>query len=99
MSFRSDAVPHGGRIHQGEEAEGDFPGAGETDDWAHAGTYAEYLNAAHLGDSYLQALWTMVQAMPEYAGKTTLIVLPTMGAALGAKWTSHGEDIPESAQT
>lgn len=76
-----------------------FLGLGETDDWAHAGTYAEYLNAAHLGDSYLQALWTMVQAMPEYAGKTTLIVLPDHGRGVGARWTDHGEDLPESAQT
>src|ERR1035438_7500055 len=27
-----------------------FVGLGETDDWAHAGSYAEYLNAAHLAD-------------------------------------------------
>ncbi|HVZ82606.1 MAG TPA: hypothetical protein VG893_02945 [Terracidiphilus sp.] len=76
-----------------------FLGLGETDDWAHADSYAEYLNAAHLGDSYLEQLWTMVQAMPEYAGKTTLIVLPDHGRGVGAKWTDHGEDIPESAQT
>lgn len=76
-----------------------FLGLGETDDWAHADSYAEYLNAAHLGDSYLEELWTMVQAMPEYAGKTTLIVLPDHGRGVGAKWTDHGEDIPESAQT
>ncbi len=76
-----------------------FLGLGETDDWAHAGTYAEYLNAAHLGDSYLQALWTMVQSMPEYAGKTTLIVLPDHGRGVGARWTDHGEDLPDSAQT
>jgi len=76
-----------------------FLGLGETDDWAHAGSYAEYLNAAHLGDSYIQALWTMLQTMPEYAGKTTLIVLPDHGRGVGPKWTSHGEDLPDSAQT
>ena len=31
-----------------------FIGLGETDDWAHAGSYAEYLISAHLGDSYLR---------------------------------------------
>ncbi|HTB95777.1 MAG TPA: hypothetical protein VK716_02115 [Terracidiphilus sp.] len=76
-----------------------FLGLGETDDWAHAGSYAEYLNAAHLGDGYLQALWTMIQAMPEYAGKTTLIVLPDHGRGVGAKWTDHGEKIYESRET
>lgn len=76
-----------------------FIGLGETDDWAHAGSYAEYLNAAHLGDSYLSELWTRIQSMPEYSGKTTLIVLPDHGRGIGAKWTSHGKDIPESKET
>jgi hypothetical protein len=76
-----------------------FLGLGETDDWAHAGSYAEYLNAAHLNDGYIQALWEMVQRMPEYAGKTTLIVLPDHGRGVGAKWTSHGGEIAESRET
>jgi hypothetical protein len=76
-----------------------FLGLGETDDWAHAGSYAEYLNAAHLGDSYLRDLWDLVQSMPEYRDKTTLIVLPDHGRGEGAKWTSHGEKIPESKET
>jgi hypothetical protein len=76
-----------------------FIGLGETDDWAHSGSYPEYLNAAHLGDSYLRELWTLVQSMPEYHDKTTLIVLPDHGRGVGAKWTSHGEEIPESKQT
>lgn len=76
-----------------------FIGLGETDDWAHFGAYPEYLNAAHLGDSYLRELWTLLQSLPEYRGKTTLIVLPDHGRGVGAKWTSHGKDIPESRQT
>jgi hypothetical protein len=76
-----------------------FVGLGETDDWAHSGSYAEYLNAAHLGDSYLRELWDLVQSMPEYRDKTTLIVLPDHGRGTGALWTSHGEKIPESMQT
>jgi hypothetical protein len=76
-----------------------FIGLGETDDWAHTGTYAEYLNAVHLGDSYLRELWDLVQSMPEYRGKTTLIVLPDHGRGVGAQWTDHGEKIPESKQT
>jgi hypothetical protein len=76
-----------------------FVGLGETDDWAHAGSYPEYLNAAHLGDGYLKELWDLVQSMPEYRGTTTLIVLPDHGRGVGAKWTSHGQDIPESKQT
>ena len=76
-----------------------FIGLGETDDWAHAGSYAAYLDAAHLADSYLRELWDLVQSMPEYRGRTTLIVLPDHGRGEGEKWTSHGEDIPESMQT
>lgn len=76
-----------------------FLGLGETDDWAHAGSYAEYLNAAHLADDYLRQIWDLAQSMPEYHGKTTLIVLPDHGRGAGAKWTDHGEKIPESMQT
>ncbi|HEY1160906.1 MAG TPA: hypothetical protein VGE83_09765 [Terracidiphilus sp.] len=76
-----------------------FVGLGETDDWAHTGSYPEYLNAAHLGDSYLKQLWDLVQSMPEYQGKTTLIALPDHGRGVGAKWTDHGEKIPESKET
>jgi len=76
-----------------------FVGLGETDDWAHAGSYAEYLNAAHLADSYVRGLWELVQSIPEYRGRTTLIVLPDHGRGVGGKWTDHGKDIPESRET
>ncbi len=76
-----------------------FIGLGETDDWAHEGSYPAYLDAAHLADSYLRELWDLVQSMPEYSGKTTLIVLPDHGRGEGANWTSHGEKIPESRET
>lgn len=76
-----------------------FLGLGETDDWAHAGSYAEYLNAAHLADDYLRQIWEMAQSMPEYRGRTTLIVLPDHCRGEGAMWTDHGEKVPESMQT
>ena len=76
-----------------------FLGLGETDDWAHAGSYAEYLNAAHLADDYLRQIWELTQSMPEYRGKTTLIVLPDHGRGEGGKWNDHGEKVPESMQT
>jgi len=76
-----------------------FLGLGETDDWAHAGSYAEYLNAAHLADDYLREIWELTQSMPEYRGKTTLIVLPDHGRGEGGKWNDHGEKVPESMQT
>ena len=76
-----------------------FIGLGETDDWAHAGTYPEYLISAHLGDTYLRQLWEMVQSMPEYRGKTTLIVLPDHGRGEGDEWTTHGQKVPASRET
>jgi hypothetical protein len=76
-----------------------FLGLGETDEWAHGSYYAEYLNAAHRGDNDLRQLWELLQSMPEYQGKTTLIVLPDHGRGVGAEWTSHGEKIPASKET
>jgi hypothetical protein len=76
-----------------------FIGLGETDDWAHAGSYAEYLNAAHLADEYLRQLWGLLQSMPEYQDKTTLIVLPDHGRGSGEAWTSHGEKVAVSRET
>jgi hypothetical protein len=76
-----------------------FVGLGETDDWAHAGAYAEYLISAHLGDSYLRQLWELAQSMPEYRDKTTLIVLPDHGRGVGSEWTTHGQKVPASRET
>jgi hypothetical protein len=74
-----------------------FLSLGETDDWAHAGNYGEYLNAANRVDRYLEQLWTTLQAMPEYAGNTTLIFLPDHGRGSGPKdWTTHGQKVADS---
>jgi hypothetical protein len=70
---------------------------GETDEWAHAGNYTEYLNAAHRADAYLRILWETVQSMPQYRGKTTLIFSPDHGRGNGlTEWRSHGEKLPDS---
>jgi hypothetical protein len=70
---------------------------GETDDWAHAGQYLEYLDSAHRVDSYLKALWDLFQSMPEYRGNTTLIFSPDHGRGKAPhKWKDHGQKIPES---
>jgi len=74
-----------------------FISFGETDDWAHAGDYAQYLNAAHRVDDYLRVLWETVQSMPEYRGKTTLVFSPDHGRGSGRRdWNDHGENIPDS---
>lgn len=70
---------------------------GETDDWAHAGRYGKYLDAAHRVDKFLETLWMTVQEMPEYRGHTTLIVSTDHGRGDGpVGWQDHGQKIPDS---
>lgn len=69
---------------------------GETDDWAHAGNYTEYLNAAHRVDTYLGRLWSVAQSMPEYKNKTSLVFSPDHGRGELSDWKNHGEKIPDS---
>jgi hypothetical protein len=76
-----------------------FIGLGETDVWAHMGSYPEYLNAAHRDDEYLRQLWTFVQSTPEYRDQTTLIVLPDHGRSNGLLWRWHGSPFPGSGDT
>lgn len=70
---------------------------GETDDWAHAGNYGEYLLSAHRVDQYMKQLWDLLQSMPEYRGSTALIFTTDHGrGAVGDAWQKHGEKIPEA---
>ena len=74
-----------------------FLSLGETDDWAHAGNYGEYLESAHRADDYMRQLWDALQSMPDYRGKTTIIFLPDHGRGSGPEdWKSHGQKIPDS---
>jgi hypothetical protein len=69
----------------------------ETDDWAHDGRYAAYLSAARLFDDFLKRLWSSVESMPEYRGRTTLIVTTDHGRGEGpADWKGHGVKVPAS---
>jgi hypothetical protein len=76
-----------------------FIGLGETDDWAHMGSYPEYLNAVHRDDQYLKELWTLLQSLPEYRDQTTLIVLPDHGRGSGPLWKLHALPVPGAGQT
>ena len=67
---------------------------GETDDWAHAGRYDEYLTAAHRADDYVRTLWETAQSMPQYRGTTTLIFSTDHGRGEGqSDWRDHGEKV------
>jgi hypothetical protein len=70
---------------------------GETDDWAHAGRYDLYLDAAFRSDDYIRRLWTLLQSIPEYRDCTTLILTTDHGRGDNRiDWKSHGEKIENS---
>ena len=63
----------------------------ETDDFAHAGEYAAYLNAAHYTDRFIGELWNYLQSDPFYKGKTTIIITTDHGRGRDAEnWKHHG---------
>lgn len=73
---------------------------GETDEWAHEDRYDLYLDAAWRGDRFIRRLWEMAQSMPEYKGRTALVVAIDHGrGATSADWTDHGRGVPAAERT
>jgi len=70
----------------------------ETDDFAHAGEYDQYLGSAHAEDGMLADLWKTIQSLPEYKNKTTLIVTCDHGRGdkIKEQWRDHGEKIEDA---
>lgn len=73
---------------------------GETDEWAHAGQYKDYLDAARQVDAWIKDIWTWLQTDPQYKGKTTLIITTDHGRGDINKdeWTDHGSDVQGASQ-
>lgn len=70
---------------------------GETDDWAHEGRYDLVLDSAQRVDGFIARLWKAVQELPEYAGKTSLVLTTDHGRGDDRiEWKNHGKDIPGS---
>ncbi|MFX8891345.1 hypothetical protein ABTN09_20290, partial [Acinetobacter baumannii] len=46
----------------------------ETDDFAHAGEYDQYLKSANAEDKMIADLWNLIQQNERYKNKTTLII-------------------------
>jgi Metalloenzyme superfamily len=71
---------------------------GETDEWAHAGHYKSYLEAAHQFDDWLHDIWNYVQSDPQYKNKTSLFITVDHGRGDLNKdqWTDHGSNIPDA---
>lgn len=70
---------------------------GWTDEAAHLNRYDEYLKAANLADKYFQIMWDTIQLMPQYKGKTTLILATDHGrGSNGGDWRTHSSGTPGS---
>ena len=72
---------------------------GDTDEYAHAGKYEDYLDDLFNLDAMIEKLWNTMQQDPFYKGNTTLLVVPDHGRGVGAEWTSHGSGTPHSNET
>lgn len=48
-------------------------------DIAHAGTYSLYIDGIRRTDRLCSEIWKAIESEPEYAGKTTLLILPDFG--------------------
>ncbi|GAB3885511.1 alkaline phosphatase family protein [Spirosoma agri] len=72
----------------------------ETDDLAHAGRYLDHLRMVQSIDNYLSDLWKLVQTMPQYAGKTALLITTDHGRGHTpkARWKDHGTKTADSYQ-
>lgn len=72
----------------------------ETDDFAHAGEYDQYLKSAHSQDAMIADLWQYIQSSAIYKNKTTLIVTCDHGRGDKVKddWRHHGAKIKEAGQ-
>lgn len=68
---------------------------GETDEWAHAGRYKDYLDATKNLDKWISDIWNYVQSTPEYKDKTAILITSDHGRGDVKKeeWTSHGSKI------
>lgn len=78
-----------------------FVGYGDTDEWAHAGNYRLYLDAANDVDRFISELWQTAQADPFYRDQTTFIITSDhgRGATEGKGWFHHSRQLPGSEET
>lgn len=70
----------------------------ETDDFAHAGLYDQYLGSAHAEDAMIRDIWNTIQSMPQYKDKTTLLVTVDHGRGdkIKSNWQHHGSRIEDA---
>jgi Metalloenzyme superfamily len=71
---------------------------GETDDYAHAGFYEQYIASARQSDAMIADLWKAIQLIPQYKDKTTMIITCDHGRGdkIKSTWMSHGAKIEDA---
>jgi hypothetical protein len=68
---------------------------GEGDEWAHQNRYDLYLDATYRADRFIRRLWDTAQGLPEYTGRTAILVTTDHGRGETVKdWTNHGRGVP-----
>jgi hypothetical protein len=73
---------------------------GEGDEWAHAGRYDLYVDATRRADRFIERTWTLLQSLPEYKDRTTLLITTDHGrGATTADWSDHGRKVPAAENT
>lgn len=74
---------------------------GETDEWAHAGKYRSYLDAANQFDKWIQEIWNYVQSTRQYKNKTALFITTDHGRGdkIKEQWRDHGSKIEGASET
>jgi hypothetical protein len=72
----------------------------ETDDFAHAGLYDQYISSAHAEDAMIEDLWKTLQSLEFYKGKTTLLITTDHGRGDKTKseWRHHGQKISDASE-
>ena len=73
-----------------------FVGLGETDEFAHQGNYAGYLDALREADDFLGEVSAELAARAQQGVKTALFVTADHGRA--ESFREHGKPYPESAR-
>lgn len=78
-----------------------YIGFDETDDYAHAGMYDQYIGSAFSQDAMIADLWKILQSIPQYKNKTTLIITCDHGRGDKKKsdWRHHGQKIEDAHET
>ena len=67
---------------------------GETDDWAHEKRYDRYLEMTHYFDRCVAVVWEAVESLPDYQGRTTVLVTTDHGrGSTPADWHGHGAEV------